>query len=289
MYYMIALSTLAATGKSVIFKKIGVESKSAKQLLASNAFSFFVAAVLSVIFSVLQNDNPLRISVFSFTMSVLFALCIIFTYLTQMKALSVGNASSTMLIYSCGFLVPIVFGAIVYNESISLIQLLSLILLTAALVLIINPQKDKKPSVAWIVFSFLSALGSGMIAVLQKIHQHSQYADEFTELLSWEFVIAGAALTAITVCLHKEGATKALSKRQAGISLLNGMFLCVLNTLNIQLAGKLPAVIVFPTYNIGSIILSGIVCAVLFHENITKKELVGFMIGCVAILCIGLF
>ena len=68
------------------------------------------------------------------------------------------------------------------------------------------------------------------------------------------------------------------------------MGLCVgfLNILNLTLAGKLPAVIQFPIYNIGGMILTGVLGAILFGEKNTKKQLIGFGIGCVSILIIGL-
>ncbi|MBQ4110527.1 MAG: hypothetical protein IJC74_06540 [Clostridia bacterium] len=42
-------------------------------------------------------------------------------------AMSLGTASSTMLICSCGFLIPIFFGAIAYNEEISVIQIIAIL------------------------------------------------------------------------------------------------------------------------------------------------------------------
>lgn len=289
MYFMLAISTAAAAGKAVIFKKIGVDSKSTKQLVASNALSFLFAALLTLAFSGFRFGKLLSISPFSFLLAVLFAVCMIFTYLTQMKALSFGNGSSTMMVYSCGFLVPIVFGALAYNEHISLVQFFALLLLILSLVLIINPKQSGKLSISWLVFSFLSALGSGMVAVLQKIHQHSPFAKEYSEVLVWEFIIAAAASAVITNFFHKNAEKTTVTKKQVFTSSINGTFLCVLNTMNIQLAGKLPAVIVFPIYNIGSIVLSGVMCALLFKETVANREIFGFVVGCAAMLLIGLF
>ena len=277
MYIMLAISTAAAAGKSVVFKKIGVDSKSAKQLVASNSLSFLVAALLTLAFSGFRVGALLLVSPFSFLMAALFAVTMIFTYLTQMKALSFGNGSSTMMIYSCGFLVPIIFGALAYNERISLVQLFALALLIFSLILIINPQRNVKLSLPWVFFSFLSALGS------------SSFANEYSGVLGWEFIFAALLSAVIAILVRKSAEEKIITKKQVNTSLINGTFLCVLNTMNIQLAGQLPAVIVFPVYNIGSLILSGIVCAVLFKEHITKREILGFTVGCAAMLLSGLF
>ena len=70
---------------------------------------------------------------------------------------------------------------------------------------------------------------------------------------------------------------------------MNGLFIGVLNLLNLTLAGKLPAMILFPIYNIGSIVLTGILCTLIYKEKNTKKEAIGFTIGCIAIIIIGIF
>ncbi|MBR5869225.1 MAG: EamA family transporter [Clostridia bacterium] len=289
LYLMLALSTLTSAGKTVLLKKIGVDAKTTKQLFASNAMSFLFAALFTLVFSGFDFQGIFTISPFSFGMSALFALSVIFTYLAQTKAMSFGNASSTMLIYSTGFLVPILFGVVAYRERVSLIQLLALGILLAALVLIINPQRTKKPSLSWVILSFLAALGSGLIAVWQKIHQSSPQAEEFPSLLSWEFILAGASLYIITAFLPGKSETPALSRRIVWVAAVSGIFVSLLNMLNIQLAGKLPAVVVFPIYNIGSLILSGITCGILFRETIRPKETIGFILGCIAILLIGIF
>ena len=72
------------------------------------------------------------------------------------------------------------------------------------------------------------------------------------------------------------------------------LFLCVLcigvvSALNFLLAGRLPAVIQFPIYNIGSIVLVGLGGRIFYKEKLTLMQLLGFGIGCIAILFIGLF
>lgn len=291
LYALLALSTLTAAGKTILLKKIGVDAGSTRQLFASNAASFLFAAFFSLLFSGFRLRTLFNISSYSLSMAVLFALCVVVTYLSQTKAMSCGNGSTTMLIYSTGFLVPILFGSIFYRETVSVVQLLSLGLLLIALVLILRPSSAAriKPSLTWIFFSFLSAFGSGMIAVLQKIHQRSSQADEFALLLTWEFIIAGTVLSLITALLTKPSAQSSLTKKRLLVAGCSGFFVCALNTLNIRLAGKLPAIIVFPIYNIGNLILSGVLCAILFREKISRRELLGFGIGCVALLLIGIF
>lgn len=289
LYFLLALSTLTATGKSVIFKKIGVDSKSLRQFLRFNGLSFVVAAITALIVSGFDFKSLIYLSPYSVIMSVLLTISVIGTYLSQIKALSLGNSSSTMLIYSCGFLIPVVFGAIAYNETITGADIFAVTLLMVSLFLIITPQKNSKFSPKWLCFSLISMTGSGCTAILQKIHQHSQFAYEFMGLSILEFIVAAIVLNILMLVSPKTPQYQCLTKKEVSVGILNGIFLGALNLLNLNLAGKLPAIILFPVYNIGSIILTGIICTIIYKEKNTKNGIIGFAVGCIAIMIIGIF
>ncbi len=289
LYFLLVLSTLTATGKAVVFKKIGVESKSLRQFLRFNGLSFVVAVITALAIACFDNKNLALPSPFSAGMAVLLCLSVIVTYLAQMKALSLGNSSTTMLIYSCGFLLPVIFGAIAYDEIISGADVFAVALLVVSLFLMIGPSRAEKLSWKWLLFTLISMTGSGCTAIMQKIHQHSQYADEIMGLSIFEFILAAFVLNTLMFLSPKTEQYRPLTKREGFVGILNGLFLGVLNLLNLNLAGKLPAIILFPVYNVGSIILTGIICTILYKEKNTKTGIIGFAIGCIAIMIIGIF
>jgi len=221
-------------------------------------------------------------------MACLFALSIITTYLAQCKALSLGTTSSTMMIYSCGFLIPVFFSAAVYGETVSAVDGIALLLLLMAIFLIITPKNNARLSFKWILLSVISMIGSGTTAILQKVHQRSLFADEFLSMSVCEFLIAGVLLFLLSTVLPKKEISAAERSHEWKIGVLNGVFLGALSLLNLKLSGKLPAIVVFPVYNVGNIILSGLLGAVLYREKNTKKEILGFAVGCVAILMLGI-
>lgn len=291
LYLLLIISTLTAAGKTTVFKKIGVTSSSVKGLTFSNAVSFFIAAIVAMSTTGFNIKSMLNISPFTLLIAVIYTLVSCITYFTQMRALSLGTASSTMLIYSCGFLIPIFYTYFAYNEPISLIQVIAIIVLLVALFLIINPQKGDKFSFIWVIFSVLAMSGSGFTAVLQKIHQRSDFSNELSLLLTLSFLLSSALMFVLSLITKDKTKTEVriINKKIILTATVSGIFIGILNYLNTFLAGKLPSVILFPIYNIGSIILSGIICAFLFKETNTKKQILGFIIGCIAILFIGLF
>jgi aspartate carbamoyltransferase regulatory subunit len=72
-------------------------------------------------------------------------------------------------------------------------------------------------------------------------------------------------------------------------AIISGLCVGIVNILNLYLSGKIPAVIQFPVYNIGNMILTGVLGALIFREKHTIKQFIGFGIGCLGILLIGLF
>ena len=128
-----------------------------------------------------------------------------------------------------------------------------------------------------------------MVAVTQKYHQNTVHKDELASFVMLGLLFA-AALSFVVAVVKRAKAQKppppAFS--DVGFVLIAGLCIGLQNLLNVFLAGKLAAAIQFPVYNIGSMILTGALGIVLFKERNTRRQLIGFAVGCVSILIIGL-
>ena len=67
-----------------------------------------------------------------------------------------------------------------------------------------------------------------------------------------------------------------------------GLCVCALNFVNLYLSGKLPTIIMFPIYNVGNLLLTIVVSAIIFKDKTTAIQNIGLCVGIVAILVIGL-
>ena len=218
-----------------------------------------------------------------------FAASLLFTQLMQMLAMGIGPASVTTLIYSYGFVVPIIYSAIVLNESISVFQILGIALSLVSLFFIVNPKNDRRAGSWWLIIALLSALGSGMNAVIQKLHRAVAPEGEITALLLVSFTTAAIFSFAFSRFAKKAENRNALDAKRIGFTAFSGFAIGGLNILNLIIAGRLPAVVQFPIYNIGAMILVGVVARLIYGDSISKKQLIGFVIGIVSVLTIGLF
>ena len=183
MIFLLILATLANTTKSIICKKIGQDGGDMRGVFFLNANIFAIGALTIFLCNLGQAESLLKLSRFSLLLAVVFAFFLLFTQLMQILAMSRGFVSLSNLIYSCGFLIPIFYCALFLNEPISSWQLVGVAILLGSLVIVLPPEKNGKFSFLWLTFIVLAMLGSGTNAIIQKIHQASDFRGELVPFL----------------------------------------------------------------------------------------------------------
>ncbi|MBQ9964363.1 MAG: DMT family transporter [Clostridia bacterium] len=289
MYWLLALTTVCAAGKAIICKRLGSDDKGSRSMFAWNSGIYLVASVVAFLYLYPDFGALFRVSPFTLILSAIFAACLLFTQITEIKAMSLGSASMTILIYSAGFLLPIGYGSLFAGESISVLRWVGIAVMVAAMVCIIRPRKDGSVSPAWVCMSLLSLLGSGMVAVTQKHHQNTVYAGELACFVTLGLLFAALFSFIVAVIQRPKGEKPPrVTIRDAGFVAVSGLCIGVLNLLNLFLAGKIDAAVQFPVYNIGCMILTALFGAFVLKETHTKSQYAGFALGCLSIVLIGL-
>ena len=291
-YALLILVTLFCSTRAVIMKKMGHDSSNMSGVLFLNSNIFFIGSLTVLLLSLGNLASLFALSPYSILLSLIFAVFLLVMQVTLMLSLGMGAASLSTLIYSCGFVIPIFYSAIFLGEEISVWQWLGLALLSVALVFIIPPKKGERLSLRWLIFAVSSMVGSGALAVVQKIHQNSPEKAELQGFIFFGLLFASVLLLLASV-VTKRGDKRELlslysSKRTAVLLLLVGIIVGALNVINTSLTGKLPSIIHFPVYNGCSLILTALAGRFLFGERIGKLKLSGFVLGLVAIIVIGL-
>ena len=291
-YLLLVLATIFASSKALLCKKIGQDNKNTCEVLFLNANIFLTSSLTILICFVNKIKSFFEISSFSLTLSLLFAAFLLFTQLTQIFSMSRGFASLTSLIFSCGFLIPIFYSALFLNETISIFQILGIALLIVALVVILPPSKDGKFSFLWLTFTIASMLGSGINAVIQKVHQYSDFKHELAPFIFFALLFASIFSLVLSFVIKENGTKKRreLYSKKSTVFLIvvDGFVVGLLNVANLKLSGTIPAIIHFPVYNICSMILTALAGHIFFGEKTGLRKLIGFVIGLCAITIIGL-
>lgn len=294
-YLILVASTLLATGKALFCKALGTGKYSKKETAILNFKSLLVAFFCSLIFVADEIHMLFKISTFSLTLSIFFGISVAITQIMQSKAMGNGPTSLVSLVYACGFLVPIFYGLFFWDEGVSIYQWLGIILLVIALCLIVFKREKGGKLSAWLPFAVIAMLGSGANAIFQKTHQYSSFAGELKFFLVYSLFFS-ALFTGIASLLINSSGEKGpkLTQNQRILKkyivpLCLGVCVGLLNFINLSLSGKLPSVILFPFYNVGSMLLSSLISALIYKDKPTKRQAIGFAIGIVAIIIVGIF
>lgn len=230
------------------------------------------------------------------------ALTLIQSYF-MLKALDCGSFAYTGVIISLSTVIPAFSGAIFWHEKLSALQITGIALLAACFVLCAGKDEEKKDGgVKWFIYVLVAFVATGLIGVMQKIHQTSEYADELNGFLTISFLIStlSAAICAVVAAVKSKSTVsdenvnadsgKKRSYSAVGILLivLSGVGVALNNVINLYLSGKVDSAMFFPIVNGGGLVLVTISSVILYKEKLSKKQWAGVLIGIAAVIMLSL-
>jgi drug/metabolite transporter (DMT)-like permease len=288
-YFLLVLSTVSGTVKSLVLKKLGKDFSGSKDIYLLNSLMLLVASTAIGAY-VLFIEKSFGVSSFSLVVAILFGLSIVLSQLLEAHAMKHGPVSMTAFIYSLGLIFPIIYGSLFLSEEISVMQLLGMALAFLAVYFIVNPEKNAKINLLWLVLAVLASCFAGSNGVIQKAHQSSPYKSELYSFIFLSLLFASVfSLACAAFVKYKSGKSSAEKpKFDFKFISIGGIAIGLVNILNLVLAGKIEAVIQFPVYNIGGMILTILGGRLIFGEKMSKNQIIGLGFGCISILIIGL-
>ncbi len=285
IYLLLGLSVLFGTFKNTFSKKLGAMDKSTSHIHLVNFYTFALAWIIFII----VNKGFTAISSFTIIIAVLYALFSLASQVALIAAMNSGPVAFTSLFFSCGFIISTILGAAYYNETISIIKIIGILILVVAMWICISPNKTSKFSGKWLLFSIAAFLCAGIVGFLQKFHQRSVHKNELDMML----IVAFGIMAFASLILYMLSKPKNLSIIKTKGFILNGLGLglaiAIQNKNNLFLAGVLPSVIFFPISNGGIILGSTIAASIMFNEKLSKMQKFGLGLGIAAISIVGIF
>jgi drug/metabolite transporter (DMT)-like permease len=292
-YFLLFLSTIVTSTKALVFKGTSTKASSMTNVFLSNALTFLVALVVALFMAGERLAELFTVSNETIILAAIFSLVTLFTQVTQILAMMLGTASSTSLIYSCGFLVPTFAGVIFWQEKVSTGRIIGVALIVLAVYLIVDTSKDKrKKSLKWLAAAVSAMLLAGACGVVQKIQAGGASAGELPLFLIFTFFFSSSVSFVIFIIKSRRAGKNYIPPSSARsfcvLAVISGCCLGFANLINFTIAGKLPATVQFPVYNIGNMVLTGVLSAIIFKERPGKRQIAGYVIGCAAMAIIGL-
>lgn len=239
---------------------------------------------------VIHVDTPSMYTVF---LGLVFGIFTTLDNVFKMRALECGPMSYTSFITYSSMIIPAFSGWAIFGEKISVIKFIGVFLMLVAIYLSVCGQNNsgKKTNFRWLIFALISMLSSGMIGVLQKIHQNSYHRNELMYFLLVSFAFA-SALSFIMFVIDKRRSHASASIISAGkkvtlICASCGCFIAFSNVTNFYLSGVMNSIFFFPVVNGGVLILVMLVSFLFLHEKLSIIHRIGLTVGIVsiALLC----
>lgn len=279
------MSVLLAVSNNLIlhgFKNKGLEGMGDVLL-----FNAFISCIWAVILFGLNGFAP--ISTGAVGWGVLYGCVTAAFLLCKMQAMATGPVSLTTFVSCSSLLISTAFCVVYFGESVSVVQLIGLALLFAALFITVAP-KGGQAQKSWKFWCILFLLFSGSVGIIFKLHQNSPVAGEVNGMMLTASLVSAALFTLSSLLISKRTVNRLPRVPKSALSFLlsAGIVSCGYNRLNITLSGKLPSIVFFPVFNGSVILLATLLGALMFKERVKPVQLFGLILGIAALMMASL-
>ncbi|MBN2745507.1 MAG: EamA family transporter [Bacteroidales bacterium] len=180
--------------------------------------------------------------------------------------------------------IPVTIALIFYNEDISFVKLIGILIVVASFFLIF--KKEKSENLDWrliflpIILFFVSGINASLMGFAEKKGVNA-YLINFMML-----IFAAAFLTGIAkVVLSKN--KKRFTIKTIAASLVLGSLNFLSTMIIIKALDTIPDSVFFPVYNSGYIVLAALVGFIFFREKLLKINLIGIGLALVGIIILS--
>lgn len=221
--------------------------------------------------------------------SLLFALGYCTSMVMGFLAIKTGSLSLSALIMQYSLIVPAIYGMIMLDEPLKITLFVGLLLLIVSLILVNLGGKEEyvRPTLKWGVVVGLSFIGNGSCVTVQKVQQvnfDGQYKSEF---MIMSIAISVVILLSLVLMFDRKALVHNV-KRGGLIAAGSGMCNGVANFLTMVLAGMLPASVMYPVVSAGGTITTSLAALLIYREKMSRRQLLGLVIGILAIVALNL-
>lgn len=219
--------------------------------------------------------------------SLAFATAYATAMIASVLAIQCGSLSLTSLIVSYSLMIPALYGLIFLDESISFGFYPGILLLVISLLLINKPGEKKPVKFKWILYVILAFVGNGMCTVFQKMQQVAFEGAYKNELMILALVTGAIVLSAFSLIKERKQ-IGAYMKNGWIFGLLSGVFNGIVNLFVMMLSGRMSASLMFPLISAGGIVVTYLISKWIYKEELTKRQLVGFVLGIASVIFLNL-
>ena len=245
-----------------------------------------------------------KVSIYTLLISIAFGVATLSSTVFSLSALKIGPWAYTTVLTSLSTIIPTLSGAIFWNETIDLLKIIGITLMVASFIFSVfkkNVEKDeKKATLRWFILTLIALVSTGIIGVLQKVHQSSSHKNELAMFLVISFLFSSVFSFALAFLSQKkemqalQGNTpnpptnKKLLFKILALFALVGVCSALNNIINLHLSGVMDSAVFFPIVNGGNMLLVTSLAAIIYKEKFSILQWVGIACGIASLLCLCL-
>ncbi len=269
--------------------KVNIQGKCSKNLDGSiggiflfNAMVFTaLVAVMGALFWRCAPDIRLVLA------SFLFAVCNVAFQVCYTFAFRAGSVCLATIINNFNIVFPLLFGVLVYDEQLSLPNIIAFVFLAAALILIPS-HSGGGTGLRWLVFSLSAFCASGLSNSLMV-----WYARTFPAEMRNVFIICGYAWAALICYIiafftrRQSGGFRPDARMLGGVAGI-GVLLGTYNLLLIYALSIFSASLFYPAINVLTMIAIAVSDYLIYRKKLTKKQFLGFTAGVICVILLNI-
>lgn len=276
LYLLLAASVGFAVLNNILYHKMGS---------MGSYHNFFFTALSSIVWLVILApgaDHKSFLSV-EILFGVIYGSVQAMFLFFKMKAMSSGPVSVTSVVSNCSMVLTILLGILIFNENVSVPQMLGAALILLSGFLCVDPKADMKMTLRWKLYCVGFFIFAAAVGVIFKLFSASDGNGSSMMIVSAVTMVA--LLMLLSFVIEKK---PKLNGKQALFALACGVLSCGYNRINLYLSGALPSVVFFPVFNGSIVLLSSLSGKFIFKEKLSKKQISGIILGICAIIILGI-
>ena len=281
-YLLLAISVSATAGRNAISKKTAVGSEALRvDFFLSKAVLFLSAGLLLLCIGAraLGSVSPLTL-----LYGLIYGVLLVLSQWMLTLSLKTGTTAICSTVYSFGFILPTLSGAILWHEPFLLKDGIGLAVVILVILLSVKGKTSDSTSsknVSFVPFILIAMLASGGLGIMQKVQQTSSVAAEKDAFLIIAFALASLLSFLAFLILGKK---QRPHPRGLLYPAATGLCFGTANLCNTLLAGLLKSAVAFPLQNIGTILLSTLLGILVFRERLTGRVALILALSTIAVI-----
>lgn len=202
---------------------------------------------------------------------------------TMLKGYESTSVSFMTLCHSAGMILPCIVGAIIWNERLSVISVIGMLLTVVSMFFLKSAKSEsKKMNLHGVLLGVLVFLSSGINMLLQKI-MGLCFKDE--SVIAYNFYSFAVAFAVLNFFIKPKEIKKENFKFILPAAAISAVSLCIVSTVMTSLSSAVPSVILFPLFNGMGIVCVCIGSVFAFKEKLDRRKLFGLFVGVIG-LCL---